>query len=430
MNYAETIDYIFSALPMFHRVGPAAYKANLDNTIAICNILENPENGLKCIHVAGTNGKGSVSNMLASIFQSAGYKTGLYTSPHLHDFRERIRVNGEMVEKEWVIDFVEKYKPVFEKLQPSFFEMSTGMALKYFKEKETDIAIIETGLGGRLDSTNVITPYVSVITNIGHDHMNLLGDTIEKIAIEKAGIIKQNIPVVIGEATPEIKNVFLEKAKKENAEINFVQDHFEIVNEHYNPLSEQQILLVKRDGNYIYQDLLLDLTGKYQLKNLGVVLQTIELLKEKNVSLTETAIRYGLSHVKQTTGFSGRWQIINNDPVTICDTGHNKEGLQEVLPMLQTIPHNKLHIVLGVVNDKEIDGILKLFPKDAIYYFCKANIPRGLDAKILAEKAADFQLMGEVYGSVKSALRNANGNSQKNDLIFIGGSTFTVAEAL
>ena len=430
MNYDETLHYLFSALPMFHRVGPAAYKANLDNTYALCNLLGNPEKNLICIHVAGTNGKGSVSHMLAAIFQEAGFKTGLYTSPHLRDFRERIRVNGEMVSKEWICDFVTKYKNNFDELLPSFFEMSTAMAFAYFRDVKTEIAIIETGLGGRLDSTNVVTPLISVITNIGFDHTNLLGNTFEKIAGEKAGIIKKNIPVVIGESAEATNFVFINKANDEQSTIIFADQHYKVIAENYNPVEEKMHVTIYRDEKLYIENLLLDLTGLYQLKNCCTVLQTLELLNDSKFLTSEHIVREALGNVKKMTHLEGRWQLIGKNPTIICDTGHNEAGLRTTIPLLNEIPHQQLHIVLGVVDDKELSGTLSFFPEKAIYYFCKADIPRGLDATILAAKAGDFNLKGGIYATVRSALAAAQLAAGVDDLIFVGGSTFTVAEVV
>lgn len=430
MNYDETLHYLFSALPMFHRVGPAAYKANLDNTIAMCNLLGNPEKNLVCIHVAGTNGKGSVSHLLAAVFQQAGFKTGLYTSPHLRDFRERIRVNGEMVSKAWISNFVTKYKNDFDELQPSFFEMSTAMAFAYFRDVKTEIAIIETGLGGRLDSTNVITPLISVITNIGFDHTNLLGNTLEKIAGEKAGIIKNKIPVVIGESADATNFVFINKANEQQSKIIFADQHYKAIAKNYNPVEEEMHVDIYHNNKLYIENLLLDLTGPYQLKNCCTVLQTLEILNDSPFSITETILREAFRNVKKLTHLEGRWQIINRNPITICDTGHNEAGLRTTIPLLNSIPHQQLHIVLGVVDDKDLSGTLSFFPDKAIYYFCKADIPRGLDATLLAEKAGAYNLRGSVHHSVKEALEAARKAATSDDLIFIGGSTFTVAEII
>jgi dihydrofolate synthase / folylpolyglutamate synthase len=429
MNYKETIDYLYAALPMFHRDGPAAYKASLDNTHALCDLTGNPEKGLTCIHIAGTNGKGSVAHMLASVLQAAGYKTGLYTSPHLRDFRERIRINGEMVSEEYVSDFVEKYRGDFDRIQPSFFEMSTVMAFNYFREQETDIAIIETGLGGRLDSTNVITPVISVITNIGTDHMNLLGDTIEKIAQEKAGIIKEDVPVVIGESTPETMDIFIRVANEHNAEITFAHEIYTAECENYDPVQDHLMATVYYEGNLYYKNLRLDLTGLYQLKNICTTLAVIDYLKE-DYELPEEIIRKGLRTVVKSTGLNGRWQVLSKTPLTICDTGHNKEGLAQVIPLIRRTHHKQLHFVLGMVNDKDINGILGMLPSEASYYFCKADIPRGMEAEDLSAQAEQKGLHGKTFKSVNAALEAAQKNAGKDDLVFIGGSTFTVAEVI
>lgn len=429
MNYKETTDYLFAALPMFHREGPAAYKENLDNTRALCDVTGNPEKGLVCIHVAGTNGKGSVAHMLASVFQAAGYKTGLYTSPHMRDFRERIRINGEMVSEEWVSEFVGKYKNDFERIKPSFFEMSTVMAFNYFREEETEIAIIETGLGGRLDSTNVVTPTLSVITNIGMDHMELLGDTIAKIATEKAGIIKEEVPVVIGESTPETMDIFIQIANEHNAEITFAHEIYKVECNDYNPLQDHMMATVYYENNLYYKNLRLDLTGLYQLKNVATTLAALDYLKE-DYDLPEEIIRRGLRTVVKSTGLNGRWQILSHEPLTICDTGHNKDGLSLVVPLIRRTPHKKLHFVLGMVNDKDINGILGILPTEADFYFCKADIPRGMDPQELSQQAQEKGLRGSVYNSVNEALEAAQENAGPDDLIFVGGSTFTVAEVV
>jgi dihydrofolate synthase/folylpolyglutamate synthase len=429
MDYKETLEYLFAALPMFHRDGPAAYKASLDNTHALCDAMGNPEKGLTCIHIAGTNGKGSVAHMLASVLQAAGYKTGLYTSPHLRDFRERIRVNGEMVSEEWTAEFVSNHQKDFDRIKPSFFEMSTVMAFTYFQQQETDIAIIETGLGGRLDSTNVVTPILSIITNIGMDHMELLGDTLEKIAIEKAGIIKEDIPVVIGESTPETMDVFIQTANEHNAEITFAHEIYKAECNEYNPLEDHMMATVYYEGNLYYKNMRLDLTGLYQLKNVCTTLAALDYLKE-DYDLPEEIIRRGLRTVVKSTGLNGRWQILSREPLTICDTGHNKDGLAQVIPLIRRTEHKKLHFVLGMVNDKDIDGILSMLPQEASYYFCKADIPRGMDATKLSEMAAAKGLKGEVYSSVHEALEAAQASASAKDLVFVGGSTFTVAEVV
>ncbi len=414
---------------MFHRVGAAAYKPNLDNTLALANALGNPQQHLKCIHVAGTNGKGSTSHMLASILQEAGYNVGLYTSPHLKDFRERIKINGEMVSEEWLTNYVHENKKLYDEIHPSFFEMSTIMAFSYFEEMKTDINVIETGLGGRLDSTNIISPELSIITNIGWDHMNLLGNTIEKIAIEKGGIIKEIISVVISETQKETTSIFTNIAKEKHSEIYFADANFKIEIQHYNLLEDRMQFSVLKNNIEYLDALSCDLTGQYQLKNLLGVFQSIELIREK-YAISDEHIRHGLSAVKENTGLKGRWQILSRNPLTICDTGHNEQGLIEVLSMLEKIPHQKLHFVLGVVDDKDLSKMLKMLPKKAQYYFCKADIPRGLSPDILQNNAHRFDLNGETYNSVTLALETAKLNAKPEDLIFIGGSTFTVAEII
>lgn len=415
---------------MFHRIGAAAYKADLDNTHALMQLLQHPHEHFKSVHIAGTNGKGSTSHILASIFQHAGYKVGLYTSPHLKDFRERIRVNGKMISKKNVCDFVDDYKDECEKIQLSFFEWTVGLAFDYFKKQKVDVAIIETGLGGRLDSTNVITPLLSIITNISFDHQNLLGDTLEKIAYEKAGIIKKDIPVVIGQANAVTDKVFIQKANQENSEIYFADKAYSVtVSKSFKTTNELLTVDVKEKSKLIYKNLKLDLTGNYQQKNLVTVLQSIELL-QKHFIINNKAIYNGLKSVKSTTGLQGRWQILSKKPLVICDTAHNEDGIKLVLKNISNTPHQHLHFVLGMVNDKDIDKILKMLPRKATYYFCKANIPRGLDAMILKEKATAYNLKGNAYQSVKKSLNEAIQNASFNDLIFVGGSTFTVAEVV
>lgn len=407
MNYQETIQWMFNKLPMYQLQGASAYKKDLTNTILLLNHLNNPEKKLKCIHVAGTNGKGSTSHLLASVLQEAGYKVGLYTSPHLKDYRERIKINGKMISEEFVCSFINKNKNFLEKNDLSFFEMTVGLAFSYFDENKTDINIIEVGMGGRLDSTNVITPKISVITNIGLDHTQFLGNTLEKIAFEKAGIIKENIPVVIGEYTPETKNVFIEIAENQNSKIYFAGD-------------DNNLKLIKSELN-----------GNYQIKNERTVLKTLQVLNEnKTIYLTNKTIENGFNKVIQNTGLQGRWQKIHENPTVVCDTAHNKHGLEEVIKQITSQKFSNLHIVLGVVNDKNLDEILPLFPKKCSYYFCKPNIPRGLDANLLKGAAKKFNLIGDVYLSVSEAYDNAIKNASKNDFIFVGGSTFVVAEVL
>ena len=407
MNYQETVAWMFTQLPVYQLQGASAYKKDLSNTILLCDYLGNPEKNIKFIHVAGTNGKGSTSHMLASIFQEAGYKTGLFTSPHLKDYRERIKINGTEIPEEYIRAFFEKHKPFFVANELSFFEMTVGLAFDYFNTEKVDVAVIETGLGGRLDSTNIITPLISVITNIGMDHVQILGNTLAAIAGEKAGIIKRNIPVIIGEYTSETKPVFLAKANEEQTEIQFASDVI--------------------DDNYYS-----DLKGDYQQKNKKTVLQTLRILLQRHDELhvSEENIKDGLLHVVKNTGLQGRWQQLNDFPKVICDTAHNKDGLELVLKQIAAADFEKLHMVIGVVNDKDLNEILPLLPIDATYYFCRPNIPRGLDASILQQKAMEFDLIGDLFDTVANAYANARQNASKSDFIFIGGSTFVVAEIL
>lgn len=429
MNYQQTLDYLYAQLPMFHRIGPAAYKADLKNTMAICKFLGHPEKKFRSIHIAGTNGKGSSSHMLAAVLQQCGYKTGLYTSPHLVDFRERIRVNGKMIPKKYVTDFVKRYKNDFEKVQPSFFEWTVGLAFDYFSKEKVDIAVIEVGLGGRLDSTNVITPLVSLITNIGYDHTNLLGDTLQKIASEKAGIIKKNVPVVISERAPQTEKVFEAKAKKEHAPVFFAQDEYLAF---FHSLKEDhaEVPVVKK-SNGLLDVYRLDLPGRYQQKNIAGVLQVIELLRKKKFRLEEKQVHKALSRVKKLTGLRGRFETLKKNPTVICDTGHNAEGIKEVTEMLSLLKFRKLHFIFGVVNDKDPSKILQLLPrKNTSYYFTKADIPRSMQEKALKKMAAAHGLRGRTYPTVPLAYRAALRAAKKNDLVFIGGSTFVVADAL
>lgn len=406
MNYQETTNWLFSQLPMYHLQGASAYKKDLTNIQILVNHLNNPQKNLNCIHVAGTNGKGSTSHMIASILEEAGYKVGLYTSPHLKDFRERIKINGIEIPEDFVCDFINKNKVFFEANDMSFFEMTVGLAFDYFAKEKVDIAIIEVGMGGRLDATNIITPLISVITNIALDHTQFLGNTVEAIAFEKAGIIKPKIPIVIGEYTTETKPVFLAKAAANNSEIYFAAE------------------LITTE----YQS---DLIGDYQVHNKKTAIETITILNSQNqFEVSEANIENGLLYVIKNTGLQGRWQQLGENPKIICDTAHNKNGLEIVMKQIQKEKFDTLHIVLGVVNDKDLDEVLPLFPKNAIYYFCKPNIPRGLDTQILKEKAIDFGLKGEVFNSVSESYKKALQSASKSDFIYIGGSTFVVAEIL
>lgn len=423
MDYNQAVEYLYNSLPVFHNIGAAAYKPGLENSIRLMNEFGNPQNRYRIIHVAGTNGKGSVSHFLSAILQSAGYKTGLYTSPHLVDFGERIRVDGKMISQEYVIDFVKNNKELLTDIKPSFFETTMAMAFKYFADCEVDVAVIEVGLGGRLDSTNIITPELSVITNISFDHMQFLGDTLEKIAAEKAGIIKPNIPVVIGETLPETKPVFVEKAKNENAEIIFSE---EIKYVEFIGYEEDKMILNTPD----YENLRVGLTGEYQLKNIATVLTCVDELLKRGFAIFEDDIRNGLEYVSQLTGLQGRWQILQKNPTVILDTGHNKAGIEFVVNQLKSLKYNRLHIVIGMVNDKDISAVLALLPKDAVYYFTNANIERALSAEKLKEQAEKYNLQGNVYSSVEQGVKTALETAEKNDLIFIGGSNFVVGEAL
>ena len=431
MNYTQTLDYLYAQLPMFQRIGATAYKANLHNTISICELLGNPQQKIKTIHVAGTNGKGSVSHMLASILQCAGYKTGLYTSPHLKDFRERIKINGAYIPEEYIVEFVANYKNAFEKIKPSFFEMTVGLAFNYFASEKVDIAVIETGMGGRLDSTNIIQPILSVITNISKDHVAFLGNSMTEIAFEKAGIIKHKTPVVIGEANEQTRPVFIEKAKQENAPILFAQEQFKVENAIH--IHDDRLLLsmdIVQNSHTVYKDLKTELPGFYQTKNIVTLLTAVDQLNKQGYLLDTVIILKGIKEVVQITGLLGRWQILSSKPLIIADTGHNEAGITEITKQLYKTPHKNLHFVLGVVNDKDIAGILGLLPKNATYYFCQAAIPRALDIHTLKNMASKYALHGETYMSVPSALEAAKKTAEPNDLIFIGGSTFTVAEIL
>lgn len=393
-------------MPMYQRIGAAAFKKDLSNTILLASHLGDPQYKFKSIHVAGTNGKGSVSHMLASVLQEAGYKVGLYTSPHLKDFRERIKINGKEIPEEAVIDFIAENKAFFEANKLSFFEMTVGMAFDYFSREQVDIAVIEVGLGGRLDSTNIITPQLSVITNIGLDHTELLGNSLEEIAAEKAGIIKPGVPVIIGENQPETKGVFSETAARLNAEIIFAEDT-------------------------TVESYASDLTGTYQVKNIRTVVTALKrLIINSSWKITEENITQGLLQVKFNTGLRGRWDVLQVEPKVICDTAHNAEGLKYALTQLAGEKFDRLHIVMGVVSDKDLGKILPLFPKEAIYYFCKPGVPRGMDAQFLKEKAQEFDLNGEVYSSVSKAYNEALKNASNKDVIYVGGSTFTVAEII
>lgn len=405
-EYLQTVEWMFQQLPMYQRIGAGAFKKDLTNTLNLAKHLGNPQDGFKTIHIAGTNGKGSTSHMLASVLQEAGYKVGLYTSPHLKDFRERIKVNGHEIPEEDVVRFINTNKTFLKDHKLSFFEMTVGMAFDYFNRETVDIAVVEVGLGGRLDSTNIITPEISVITNIGLDHIDLLGDTLEAIAMEKGGIIKPGVPVVIGENQTETREVFQEIANRNNAPVTFAED---------------------RES----QDYISDLKGSYQAKNIHTVCAVLDILKTSGFwNISPKHIESGFQNVRLNTGLSGRWQVLSLSPKVICDTAHNLEGLNYVIKQLLLEDFKDLHIVMGVVNDKDLDLILPVFPPAAKYYFCRPDVPRGMDSLKLQEKARDFRLYGEVYSSVSKAYEAALNVASKEDVIFVGGSTFTVAEII
>jgi dihydrofolate synthase / folylpolyglutamate synthase len=427
MTYQQTISYLYAQLPMFSRIGSAAYKADLHNTIALCNSIGNPQNNFKTIHIAGTNGKGSTSHMLAAILQSAGYKTGLYTSPHIKDFRERIRVNGEMIHEEAVVEFVARTKTTSDEINPSFFELTVAMAFDYFAAQQCDIAVIETGLGGLLDSTNIITPILSIITNIGYDHQHILGNTLQEIAAQKAGIIKENVPVVIGETLPETRQIFIDTANKKNAEIFFAEEMY--VTESINfeeSILECTVSEIMTCKNKIFR---LGLTGLYQAKNICTVLESVEQLKNIGLNISEIALHNGLLHVKEMTGLRGRWDILQQNPTIITDVAHNKDGITQVLQQLQfSYRKSNIHFILGFVKDKDVAEVLTLFPKNARYYFTNAHIPRALPATELSEKAALAGLTGNIFDNVNDAIAEAKANAITTDVIMICGSFFVIAE--
>lgn len=431
MNYRDTIEYLYSQLPMFQRVGSAAYKKDLTNTLALCEHLGNPQNRFLSIHVAGTNGKGSVSHMLASICQAAGLKTGLYISPHYKDFRERIKVDGQYIPQSRVVEFVENNLDHIETIQPSFFELCVAMAFDHFAREKVDIAIIEVGLGGRLDSTNVITPLLSVITNISYDHQNMLGDTLPEIAGEKAGIIKSGVPVVIGETYPESAPVFEKKAKEMGTSIFFADQHFEVIPTDINNWKSSIYRVLKNNKTYL-DSLEVDASGPFQSRNVATVLQTWEVLQSTALPNIPdlAALRSGLAELRTRTRFIGRWQVIGSEPTILCDSAHNEAGLKIAFERILSMSYRQLHIVTGFVNDKDVGKALGYFPGQARYYFAKADIPRGLEATILQEKAAGFGLKGRAYSSVRNALKAARRSAAPDDLIVVIGSIFVVAEVL
>ena len=428
MNYKQTVDYMTQALPMYHRIGAAAYKADIKNTVQLMALLGNPEKKFKSIHVAGTNGKGSVSSLLASILQESGYKVGLYTSPHLLDFRERIRVNGEPIIRGNVVDFVQNYRCAIEGIGLSFFEMTVGMAFEYFAQQQVDVAVVEVGMGGRLDSTNVITPDLSVITNIGLDHTQFLGDTLTKIASEKAGVIKPEVPVVIGETHPDTSVVFETKAMQQGAPIDFADKRYKIV-----PISDDGLTLtfdVEKLGQPVYKALTCPLTGAYQLKNLATVFQSVEILRILGYKISDAQLADGLRNVVQNTGFQGRWQVVHKKPLVICETAHNEDGIRSMLAKLDSMSYSNLRIVYGCVNDKDYGKILNMLPKQAAYYFTRPSVERGLEVDKLVQCADMVGLHGSQYPDVGKALSAAIADASSDDLILVTGSIFLVADCL
>jgi dihydrofolate synthase / folylpolyglutamate synthase len=424
--YQQTLDFLYSQLPMFHRIGAAAFRKDLTNTQALMNFLDHPHRHYPCIHVGGTNGKGSTSHMLAAILQARGFKTGLYVSPHYRDFRERIKVNGQYISRQFVVDFIERMKPMIAEVQPSFFELTVGMAFEYFKQQKVDVAIIEVGMGGRLDSTNVITPVLSVITNIGWDHMQYLGDTLPLIAGEKAGIIKPAVPVVIGETHSETAPVFIQKARETGSEIVFADQNFSAILQE--ETLEQSIFTIQEKG-HTPQRIALEAQGPFQRKNLCTVLQAVQKMPTE-WGITKEHVLTGLAELRSRTRFMGRWQFLQENPRVLCDSAHNEDGLREVMARLAQLEYAQLHVVMGVVKDKDLAKMLDLFPKNAKYYFAKPDIPRGLDATSLQAQAMQKGLIGKTYSSVHNALKAAKRQAQVDDLIYVGGSTFVVAEVI
>ncbi|WP_293933193.1 bifunctional folylpolyglutamate synthase/dihydrofolate synthase [Sphingobacterium sp. UBA6645] len=427
-TFAEVIEYLYARLPMFTRDGASAINPDVDKTLLFCEALGNPHQQFKSIHIAGTNGKGSTSHMMASVFAASGYKTGLYTSPHLVDFRERIRIDGQMIPEQRVIDFINDHKDLIEEIKPSFFEVTVAMAFDFFANEKVDIAIIEVGLGGRLDSTNIINPEFCMITNIGMDHMNILGDTLEEIAGEKAGIIKPNTPVVISERQESIQHVFVEKAEENNAPLYFANDCYQVTGLERKADGLHISINNKEDNSTSAWHL--DLAGGYQQKNILGVLCAIDQLRAMSFNLLEEQVAYGLSHVQESTGLRGRWQTLSTKPWIICDTGHNEDGIREVLANLATLSYTKLHFEFGAMRDKDLSHILPQLPKDAIYYFAAPDMPRAMPADQLKELAATFGLQGKSYASISTAFLAAKEASKEKELIFIGGSTFVVADVL
>jgi len=429
MTYDQVLDFLYSQLPMYQRVGAAAYKHDLGKTLDLDKHSGHPHKNFKSVHIAGTNGKGSVAHSVASILQEAGYKTGLYTSPHYLDFRERIRINGQMIPKQYVVDFVSNNMNYFKQLKPSFFEMTVALAFQYFSDQNVDIAVIEVGMGGRLDSTNIITPLVSVITNISFDHTRFLGDTLTKIAEEKAGIIKPYVPVVLGQMQPFVRSVFLEKATEKNAPLYLANHTYSV--ENINRTAEGKLSFnVYKKGEIAYPNMVFGLAGNYQQLNIPVILKTVDILRQKGYDITDRALYKGMENVVENTGIMGRWQILGKNPLIIADAGHNEDGIRQVTAQIKLTPHKNLHFILGMVNDKDIHNILRLLPRNATYYFTRSSVARSRDGNQLMNEARSFDLKGQAYDNVPEAIDAAIKNAGKDDLVFIGGSTFVVADAI
>ncbi len=429
MTYKEVLDFLYAQLPMYQRVGAAAYKHDLGKTLDLDKYFGHPHRKFKSVHIAGTNGKGSVAHALASILQEAGYKTGLYTSPHYLDFRERIKINGQMVPEQYVTEFVEENLDYFKRLKPSFFEITVAMAFQYFADRQVDIAVIEVGMGGRLDSTNIITPEVSVITNIGYDHMQFLGDTLTAIAAEKAGIIKPRVPVVLGEMQAPVRSVFLQKATEKNAPVHLAAHTYTIENLTHRDDGKIKFN-VTRAGKPAYKNMVFGLGGEYQRQNIPVILQTVDILRQRGFEITDRALFAGMERVVENTGIMGRWQILGQNPKIIADAGHNEDGIKAVVSQLKKQKYDRLHFIFGAVSDKNIGKILRLLPQNAEYYFTRASVPRAMDQGILQVRAQAAGLKGQSYPAVAQAIDAALSQASGNDLIFIGGSTFVVADAI
>jgi len=426
-TYQQALKFIYDRLPMYQRLGSAAYKKDLTNTIKLCESAGNPQNRIKTIHIAGTNGKGTTTHIIAGGLQAQGYKVGVYTSPHYKDFRERIKINGFYIPKSYIIDFLNRYSKDLEEIQPSFFEMTVAMAFLYFADEKVDFAVIETGLGGRLDSTNVINPLLAVITNISFDHQSMLGNTLPAIAGEKAGIIKNNIPVIIGERQKELEQIFINKAKEMSAQIHFATDHIQIIETGFSQLKKSYTVVYNKHP--WIENLSTDLTGPFQERNIITGMYALKLLSEK-ININIDKLKDFFPNLKSKTGYIGRWQVLGSDPMIIADSAHNEGGLKIIMNEIQDLKYKKLHMILGFVNDKELSTVLEFFPKNAIYYFAKANIPRGLDAELLKTESEKYGLLGNSYSSVRKAFAAAKIKAHADDLIFIGGSIFVVAEVI